>query len=350
MRKSRAIRIVLSIVAVTALAACSPSTTPSPKPTASPSPTPIPTPVPTPTPRIYTYNDLVVGFIAASSDPGWVTANLNSFKRTAILDGVTLQVTDSQDKIENQLVAFTKLDADPKINVIVLEPVAATGYDAALKAARAAGKIVVVEGRPIDSDPSLYYTFVGADYVAEGQKAADAMCAGLAASKKKRVVEISGIAGDAATIGRAKGFRDHMASCGIRIVASGGGAWTVPGAKAQMESFTATSKDFQGVFAHSDEMAIGAVAALKEFAMAPGRTVFMVGFDGTADGFAYLMTGQLNVDVEYNPLLAPQVYGMALRALNGDTTAPKFIASLDRTFTSSMGVAALKAFLAGRDY
>jgi galactofuranose transport system substrate-binding protein len=227
-----------------------------------------------------------------------------------------------------------------------------TGYDDVLKEAQAAGKVVILEDRRIDADPSLYYTYIGSDFNLEGQKAAKAMCDLLKDSPKKNVAEITGAVGASAGIDRAKGFREKMGDCGITIPdgLSQTGNWGVPESKAVMEAFLKKTKDIQGVFAHNDEEAIGAIQAIKEAGLVPGKDVQVIGVDATANGFKALISGELGADIECNPLLAPQVYDAALKALNGDTSLPKWVPSQEGEFFAAQGAAALTAILATRKY
>jgi galactofuranose transport system substrate-binding protein len=299
-----------------------------------------------------TFKDMTVGFIQTGSESGWRAANTASFKETATQQGITLKFYDAQNKLENQVSAFHQFNQDASVNVIILAALDVTGYDDVLKEAKQAGKVVVLEDRRIDADPSLYYTYIGSDFNLEGQKAAKAMCDLLTAAKatKKNVVEISGAVGASAAIDRAKGFREKMGACGIAITDSQTGNWGVPESKAVMEAFLKKSKDIQGVFAHNDEEAIGAIQAIKEAGLVPGKDIQVIGVDATANGFKALISGELGADIECNPLLAPQVYDAALKALNGDTTLPKWVPSQEGEFFAAQGAEALKAILATRKY
>lgn len=342
--QSRTLRIAVTVAVAVVFAACSPG--PTPTPTAAPTATPRPTPTPTPTPVPKTYEDMVVGFIQAGSETPWLVANTASFRETATAKGIKFNLSDAGGKLADQIDAFHRFNGDPTVNVIVLDAVQASGYDDVLKEARAAGKIVVVEDRGIDADSSLYTTHVGADFVAEGQKAAAAMCDLLKGSEKKRVAEISGAVGSSIAIDRARGFRDKMGDCGIQdpigLGLSQSGSWGVPESKAVMAAFLKKTKDIQGVFAHNDQEAIGAILAIKDAKLKPGKDIQVVGIDATADGFKYLITGELGADIEYNPLLAPQVYEAALRAMNGDASLPKFIAAQEGAFYAAQGAAQLQ--------
>lgn len=301
-------------------------------------------------PKTYTYKDMTVGFIQTGSESGWRAANTSSFKETATQLGLNLKFYDAQNKIENQVSAFHQFNQDPSVNVIILAALDVTGYDDVLKEAQTNHKVVVLEDRRIDADPSLYYTYIGSDFINEGHEGAAAMCDLLKNSTKKNVVEISGAVGASAAIDRAKGFREKMTDCGITITDSQTGNWGVPESKAVMEAFLKKSTDIQGVFAHNDEEAIGAIQAIKEAGLVPGKDIQVIGFDATADGFKYLISGEMGADIECNPLLAPQVYEAALKALNGDTSLPKWVPSQEGQFFAAQGADKLNEILKTRKY
>jgi ABC-type sugar transport system substrate-binding protein len=313
MMKSRMLRIPAAIaVAAVVVSACSSAAA-------------------TPTQKVYTYKDMVVGFIQTGSESGWRAANTSSFKETADSEGIKLKFYDSQNKIENQITAFNGFIQDSEVNVIVLAAVDVTGYDDVLKAAKQAGKVVVIEDRRIESSSDLYYTYIGSDFAKEGNKGAAAMCDLLKGMSGANVVEIGGDQGASAAIDRAKGFKEGIGSCAD-------------------EQITILDSQFQGVHAHNDELAIAAIQAIDAAGMKAGTDIKVVGYDATSNGFKYMITGELNADIECNPLLAPQVYAAALDALNGKPAAASWVPSQETEFYASQGADKLNEILKTRKY
>jgi simple sugar transport system substrate-binding protein len=349
MTHSRAYLRIASLVTVTLLvgACSSAASTQSPGAAAS-----VAAPTTAPAAAQKTFKDMTVGFIQTGSESGWRAANTSSFKETAAADGITLKFYDSQNKIENQITAFNQFIQDPSVNVIILAAVDVTGYDDVLKAAKAAGKVVVLEDRRIDADSSLYYTYIGSDFDKEGQKGADAMCGLLQGMSGANVVEIGGDQGASAAIDRAKGFREKSDACGIKILASQYAAgWDPTIGKQIMEGYLKKyAGQIQGVYAHNDELAIAAIQAIDASGLKAGKDIKVVGFDATANGFKYLISGELGADIECNPLLAPQVYQAALDALNGVEGTPKWVPSQEGQFFAAQGAPALQEILATRKY
>jgi ABC-type sugar transport system substrate-binding protein len=288
------------------------------------------TPAPT-AKKTYTYNDMVVGFIQTGSEGGWRAANTASFKETATQLGITLKFYDAQNKLENQISAFRNFIQDKEVNVIILAALETTGWDDVLKEAQAAGKVVVLEDRRIDAPDTLYATYIGSDFVEEGRKAADEMCKLLEGSAKKNVVELVGNVGSSAAKDRGQGFREKMGACGIEITQSQTANWDATQGKAVMEAFLKQSTDIQGVFAQNDEMGLGAAQAIKEAGLTPGTDIKIISVDATAGAFKAMIAGDINTVIECNPLLAPQVYEAALKALNGESL-PKWVPSQEGVF------------------
>jgi len=299
-----------------------------------------------------TYADMVVGFIQTGPEGAWRTANNASFDEAAAQMGITLKVYDSQGKVENQISAFKNFIQDPTVNVIILAAVDTKGFDDVLKEAMDAGKIVILEDRSLDSSASLYFTRIGSDFVLEGQKAGTEMCKLLDGMDKKNVLEISGAVGASAGIDRGVGFRQTAEECGIVITDSQTGDWKVAPSKAVMEAWLKDPvlKDVQGVHAHNIEEALGAIQAIKEAGLTPGEDIKVIAYDTTKDTFLAMISGELSVAVECNPLLGPQVYEIALKGLNGDTSIPSYIASNEAVFTAAQGAEELQSILDGWKY
>ncbi len=278
-----------------------------------------------------TYKDMVVGFIQTGSEGGWRAANTASFKETAQQLDIKLNFYDAQNHLENQVSAFRNFIADPAVNVIILAALETTGWDDVLKEAKAAGKIVVLEDRRIDASEDLYATYIGSDFTEEGRKSGKEMIKLLEGSEKKNVVELVGNVGSSAAKDRGVGFREAIEDSGIVITESQTANWSATEGKDVMAAFLNKSTDIQGVFAQNDEMGLGAALAIKEAGLEPGVDIKILTVDATAGAFKGMIAGEINTVVECNPLLAPQVYEAALKALNGGSL-PKWVPSNEGIF------------------
>jgi simple sugar transport system substrate-binding protein len=317
--------LIVVLVFLAGAVGCAPAATEAP-----PAPTAVP-PTAVPEKKVWTYEDMTVGFLQTGSEGGWRAANTASFKETAEQLGLTLKFYDSQNDLAKQVAGFQQFIQDPEVDVIIMSPLEVTGWEQVLKDAKAAGKPVILSDRRIDGFEDMYVTFIGADFVEEGRKAGREMCKLLEGSEKKIVWELVGNVGAAPAIDRGKGFRETAAECGIEVTNSQTANWSISEGKQVTEAWLKESKDVQGIFGQNDEMAFGAIEALKEAGLVPAEDVKIISVDATSGAFQAMLDGTLNVTVECNPLLAPQVYEAALAALNGETL-PKWIPSLEGVF------------------
>ena len=293
------------------------------------------------------YADLVVGFLQTGSEGGWRAANTASFKQTADELGLKLKFYDSQNDLAKQVAGFQRFIQDPEVNVIILAALETTGWEEVLLQAKDAGKIVVIEDRRIDAPEDLYATYIGSDFAEEGRKAATEMCKLLEGMSGTNVWELVGNIGSSAAKDRGEGFREKMSECGIEITKSQTANWSATEGKQVTEAWLKQNKDVQGIFAQNDEMAFGAIEALKEAGFVPGVDVKIISVDATAGAFQAMQEGTLNVTVECNPLLAPQVYEAALKAANGQAQ-PKWVPSQEGVFFADDPN--LETIIAGRTY
>jgi simple sugar transport system substrate-binding protein len=333
MKFSRILLVIAVLAMVLAIVACGGAAQPAAQQPAAKAP--------------QTYKDMTVGFIQTGSEGGWRAANTASFKETAEQLGINLKFYDAQNKLENQVSAFHQFNQDPEVDVIILAALETTGWEEVLKEAKDNGKIVVLEDRRIDAPDDLYYTYIGSDFAEEGRKSAVEMCELLKDSEKKVVWELVGNVGSSAAKDRGQGFREKMGECGIEVAKSQTANWSITEGKQVTEAWLKETKDVQGIFAQNDEMGLGAIEALKEAGLKPGVDVKILSVDATAGAFKAMLTGELNVTVECNPLLAPQVYEAALKALNGESL-PKWVPSQEGVFRASD--ANLKEIADGRKY
>jgi len=278
---------------------------------------------------------MVVGFLQHSAECCWRAANTASFKETAQKLGITLKYYETTGDIMQQVAGFRHFIADEEVNVIVVSALEAEGWEDELMEAKAAGKIVIIEDRRIDASEDLYATYIGSDFMEEGRKAAVEMCRLLEGMPGRKVWELVGNVGSSIAVDRSVGFREKMGECGIELITSSTGNWSAVEAKQLTEAWLKESRDVQGIFAQNDEMALGAIEALKGSGLKPGVDVKIVSIDATAGAFKAMLAGELNVSVECNPLLAPQVYEAALKALNGETL-PKWIPTIETVYRSDM--------------
>ncbi len=262
------------------------------------------------------YKDMTLCYPQLGAESDWRTANSASIKETAEKLGIKqLVFSDAQQKPENQISAV-RACIQQGVDVIALPPVVEDGWDAVLTEAKNAKIPVIIVDRSVKSDPSLYASHIGSDMVLEGKKSGEEMNKLL--PNGGNIIELSGTTGSGAAVGRAKGFRETL-NANIKIIDSQTGNFTRAEGKPVMEAFLKKYEgQIQGAFIHNDDMAIGAIEAMKAAGLKPGD-IKVVSVDGTRGGFQAMIDGWIQADVECNPLLGPQVFEMALKLMNGET-------------------------------
>lgn len=295
--------------------------------------------------------ELTMGFAQVGAESGWRTANTKSIQDTAEAEGVDLKFSDAQQKQENQIKAIRSY-IQQKVDVIAFSPVVETGWDAVLQEAKRAKIPVILTDRAVDSeDDSLYVTFLGSDFVEEGEKAGqwlvdNAADADVDGNGEINVVELQGTTGAAPAIDRKKGFEDVTASDdSIEIIASQTGDFTRDGGKKVMEAFLQSNDDIDVVYAHNDDMGLGAIEAIEAAGLTPGEDVKIITVDAVKDGMTALSEGKINFIVECNPLLGPQLMDLAKKVVAGEEV-PKRVVTEEGTFTPEQA----KQVLADRQY
>ncbi|MGA2231935.1 MAG: ABC transporter substrate-binding protein [Tepidisphaeraceae bacterium] len=252
-------------------------------------------------------SSLVVGFSQVGAESGWRTANTNSFKSEAAARGIDLHFSDAQQKQENQIKALKDFAAQ-HVDAITFSPVVETGWAPVLKEIKAKGIPVVIEDRRADVDPSLYASFIGSDFLLEGHRVGDWLAT--KTGGKATIAVLEGTPGSAAAEDRKKGFAQSLADHpDMKVIWSQTGNFTRQGGKEAFEAFL-KSPDAKGVtalFAHNDDMALGAIQAMEEAGIKPGKDILVVSIDGVHDCLAAILAGKINCCVECNPLLGPKV-------------------------------------------
>ncbi len=260
-----------------------------------------------------TYKTMTMCFPQMGAESDWRTANTASFIETASKLGVRLIFTDAQQNQENQIFAVRDCIAQA-VDIIALPPVDDGGWDTVLKEAKAAKIPVIIVDRTVTANKSLYAAHIGSNMIEEGEKAGNAMNKLLPNGGK--VVELSGTPGSNAAVGRAKGFRRTL-NKNIKIIDSKTGNFMHTESKPVMEAFLKKYENqIQGIFAHNDDMSLGAIEAIEAAGLQPGD-IKIVSVDGTRGGFQAMVDGWIQADVECNPLLGPQTMELALNILNG---------------------------------
>lgn len=284
--------------------------------------------------------NLTVGFAQTGAESAWRTANTDSMKSEAAKRGITLKFSDGQGKQENQIRAVRSFITQG-VDAIVIAPIVETGWEPVLKEAKRARIPVVVTDRTVQvSDESLYVCFIGSDFYAEGKMAADWLAK--AVNGTGNIVELQGTPGSAPANERRKAFADGLAGHpGLKIIDSQSGDFRRSGGKEVMEALLKKhGKAINIVYAHNDDMALGAIQAIEEAGLKPGKDILLVSIDAIKEGVAAVAEGKLACTVECNPLFGPKVYDTIAKILAGEKV-PKMAYNQDELFDSTNAAAVL---------
>ncbi|MBN9106232.1 MAG: ABC transporter substrate-binding protein [Propionibacteriaceae bacterium] len=287
-------------------------------------------------------DQLVVGFAQVGAESGWRTANTKDIQDSFKAANIKLQFSDAQQKQENQIKAIRSY-IQQGVDYIAFSPVVQTGWDAVLNEAKAANIPVILTDRAVDSkDTSLYKTFLGSDFIAEGKKAGDWLVEQYKGSSDPvSVVQLEGTTGSAPAIDRGTGFADAIkANPNIKVVASQTGDFTRAGGKQVMEAMLKSQPKIDVVYAHNDDMGLGAIEAIEAAGKVPGKDIKIITVDGVKDGMTALANGKINFIVECSPLLGKQLIDTITKLNNGETV-PQRIVTEETTFTQDQAKEAL---------
>ncbi|MFS2292964.1 MAG: ABC transporter substrate-binding protein [Actinomadura sp.] len=289
---------------------------------------------------------ITLGFSQVGAESGWRTANTKSIKEEAAAAGIDLKFADAQQKQENQIAAIRSF-IKQKVDVIAFSPVVVTGWDAVLKEAKAAGIPVVLTDRAVDSDPSMYVTFLGSDFVEEGKKAGQWLVDEYEDSDETvNIVQLEGTVGAAPAIDRKKGFAEVIkADPNLKVIASQSGEFTRAKGKEVMQALLKAHKDIDVLYAHNDDMGLGAIQAIEEAGKKPGEDIKIITVDAVRDGMQALADGKINFIVECNPLLGGQLMEI-VKKVHADEPVERRIVTEETVFDQE----AAKKALPSRQY
>ncbi|MFR0352723.1 ABC transporter permease/substrate-binding protein [Streptomyces sediminimaris] len=225
--------------------------------------------------------------------------------------GVDLTVTDAQNDASrqaNQLQNFTSSG----LGAIIVNPVDSDAAGNSVKAADKAGIPVIAVDRGVNK--AAVDALVASDNVKGGELAARTIAEKLGG--RGRIVILQGQAGTSAARERAAGFAAGLkAYPGLKVVAQQPADFDRTKGLDVMSNLLQAHPDVQGVIAANDEMALGAIKALGSKA---GKSVQVVGFDGTPDGLRAVEGGTLYASVAQQPSQLGRIaVDNALRALQG---------------------------------
>ena len=276
-----------------------------------------------------------VGFAQTESNNPWRIAETRSFQETAESCGWDLVYTDAAGSAAKQVADVDSMIAQ-RVDVIFLPPREEKPLLPAVLRAKAAGIPVFLVDRSVDPNVAKagvdYVTFMGSDFVDQGRRTAQWLIEN--SDGTESIIELEGTTGSSPANDRKKGFDDLIAQQpGMEIVASQSGDFARDKGRQVMETLLQAHPDVTVVYAHNDEMAIGAIQALETAGRKPGMDVTIVSIDGTRDALQAIIDGKMGVTVESSPFFGPLACE-TMKAYAAGEELPVWVKVEDRIFTA----------------
>ena len=276
---------------------------------------------------------LIVGFAQLGSESGWRVGNSRDVMEAAERAGIQLMYKNAEQKQENQIKALLSFVAY-QVDVIALAPIVEDGWDNALQEAREAGIPVLLADRYVNvSDESLFAGFVGSDFLEEGRAAGEFLKVKLENVEHVKIVEITGTKDSTPMKQRAIGFREVLeGDARFEIIQSVSGDFLRSKGKECMENILADTQDIDVLYSHNDAMTLGAIEAIEEAGLLPGKDIIIITIDGEQGAIDLLKQGKINCVVECTPMLGDMIMELAQKLAAGETI-PRISHPKEEVFT-----------------
>lgn len=275
---------------------------------------------PRPVRQIDKARPLTIGFAQVGSESKFREAHTNSVISAAKAAGVELLYKNA-DQDQQKQIRIIRSFISQKVDMIVMSPMIKTGWDEVLQEAKVAGIPVILSDREIKTaDDLLWTSYIGSDFVEEGRRAAHWLLEETAPEMPQvNIVEIQGTYDSDPASGRKQGFEEVIrGDPRFRLLDSLLGDFTLEQGQALMElALSDYGESIDVVYAHNDDMALGAIRAIEDYGLKPGKDIIVISIDATRAAFEAMVAGKLNLAVECNPLLGTQIIKAAEDYMSG---------------------------------
>lgn len=275
-------------------------------------------------------NELTVGFAQMENNMSWRIAETNSIKEEAAARGVNLIYTDAQSNTAKQVSDVEDMVAQG-VDYIVLPPREEEGMTPALEAAKQAGIPVILVDRGVKGTAGEdYATLICSDFIYEGEEIAKWIVE--KTGGKGNIVILEGTQGATATMDRQEGFMNIIEGTDMKVIADQTADFTMSDAQAAMENIIqAHGDEIDVVYCHNDDMALGAIQAMKSAGLKPGEDIIVAGSDGSKAALEAIIAGEMSVTIQCNPFFGPVVFD-TIEKLEAGEEIPTFIKNEDILF------------------
>jgi galactofuranose transport system substrate-binding protein len=278
-------------------------------------------------PKLAKKDTYKVGFAQTESNNPWRIAQTNSMQDEAKKLGYQMVYTDAAGSAAKQVADVNSMIAQG-VDLIFLAPREEKPLIPAIMAAKKAGIPVILLDRNVDQSLAKagedYVTFIGSDFIKEGQRVAEWLIKN--ANGKTKIIQLEGTTGSSPANDRKKGFDDAIAAAGgFEMLASQTGDFSRDKGRQVAEALLQAHPDANVIYAHNDEMAIGAIAALEAAGKVPGKDVLVLSIDGGKEAVQAVVDGKIAAVVECNPRFGPKAFETMAKLANGEAIEARLI-------------------------
>jgi len=276
---------------------------------------------------------LLLGFSQLGWESAWRLANTQSVQQAAADAGVSLMYSNAEQKQERQIKAIREFIAY-QVDVIAFSPIVETGWDNVLQEAKDAGIPVLTTDRMVHvEDESLVAGFVGSDFYREGVLAGEFLLKKTEGMQDVHIVELSGTIGSTPMLQRAAGFRDAIAvNPELKLIDSVSGDFLRPKGRECMKALLEKHARIDVLYSHNDAMTLGAITAMEEAGLVPGKDIIILTVDGEQAAIDLLREGKINCVVECTPTIGGTIMELAKKLADGEEIA-RYTYSEERVFS-----------------
>ena len=285
-------------------------------------------------PKLTKKSTYTVAFSQNASNNPWRLAETKSFKEEAAKRGWKLTVTDANNDQAKQIQDIKGLIAQ-KPDALFIAPITEQLGNVVVDAAKAGIPVFLVD-RAVDEKVAKpgqdFVSDMTSDFVQEGKRAAWAMANATGGNAK--IIELEGTTGASPAIDRKKGFDTAIKACpGMQVIVSQDGDFQRVKGRQVAQTLLQSHPDANAIYAHNDEMAVGAIAAIQATGKTPGKDIKLVSIDGEKDALSAIQKGQLYTSVECSPHFGPKAFDTMEQYASGQPT-PVALINTDRLFNS----------------
>ncbi len=267
---------------------------------------------------------ITIAFSQIGQESDWRTANTDSV--TAAVEGHEgweFVYSDGQQKQENQITALRNFITQG-VDYILFTGVVTSGWDEVLTEVNEAEiPLILLDRIPDCADKIDYVAAFGGDFPLEGRRQvqwAGEYLKSIGRTEDIKVAIMEGTTGADAQVGRTEGNLAALADYDfMEVVAQNTGNFTRAEGQALMESWLKSIDKIDVLIAQNDDMALGAIDAIKAAGLVPGQDIIIVGCDSVKAAFEAIVAGEMNCTVECNPLYGPFVVDCIEKLEAGET-------------------------------